>query len=105
MKRIAVLLLASLLPVSFVQAIENFFVRDIRVEGLQRIAPGTVFNYLPIKVGDTLTELSAREAIQALFKTGFFQDVRLERKENVLIVQVVERPSIDTIKIKIMDLP
>ena len=99
MKRIAVLLLASLLPVSFVQAIENFFVRDIRVEGLQRIAPGTVFNYLPIKVGDTLTELSAREAIQALFKTGFFQDVRLERKENVLIVQVVERPSIDTIKI------
>lgn len=99
MKKIVAVLLACLVPVSLVHALESFFVKDIRVEGLQRIAPGTVFNYLPIKVGDTLTELSAREAIQALFKTGFFQDVRLERKENVLIVQVIERPSIDTIKI------
>jgi len=99
MKRIIVLLLATLLPASLVQAIENFFVKDIRVEGLQRIAPGTVFNYLPIKVGDSLTDVSAREAIQALFKTGFFQDVRLERSGNVLVVHVIERPSIDSIKI------
>lgn len=99
MKRITVLLLATLLPVSLAQAIENFFVKDIRVEGLQRIAPGTVFNYLPIKVGDSLTDVSAREAIQALFKTGFFQDVRLERNGNVLVVHVIERPSIDSIKI------
>ena len=99
MKKIVAVLLASLLPASLVHAIESFFVNDIRVEGLQRIAPGTVFNYLPIKVGDTLTELSAREAIQALFKTGFFQDVRLERNGNMLIVQVIERPSIDSIKI------
>lgn len=99
MKKIVAVLLASLVPASLVHAIESFFVKDIRVEGLQRIAPGTVFNYLPIKVGDTLTEVSAREAIQSLFKTGFFQDVRLERKDNVLIVQVVERPSIDSIKI------
>jgi len=99
MKKTIALLLAVLLPAPLVQAIENFLVQDIRVEGLQRIAPGTVFNYLPIKVGDNLTELSARDAIAALFKTGFFQDVRLERTGNVLVVHVAERPSIDTIKI------
>ena len=99
MKRIIVLLLATLLPVSLAQALENFFVKDIRVDGLQRIAPGTVFNYLPVKVGDTLTDAAARDAIQALFKTGFFQDVRLERDGNVLVVHVIERPSIDSIKI------
>jgi outer membrane protein insertion porin family len=99
MKKTITLLLACLLPASLVQAIENFLVQDIRVEGLQRIAPGTVFNYLPIKVGDNLTELNARDAIAALFKTGFFQDVRLERSGNVLVVHVTERPSIDSIKI------
>ena len=99
MKKTITLLLACLLPAPLAQAIENFFVQDIRVEGLQRIAPGTVFNYLPVKVGDTLTDLSARDAIAALFKTGFFLDVRLERSGNVLIVHVTERPSIDTIKI------
>ena len=99
MKRITVIFLATLLPASFAQAIENFFVKDIRVDGLQRIAPGTVFNYLPIKVGDTLTEDGARDAIQVLFKTGFFQDVRLERDANVLVVHVIERPSINSIKI------
>lgn len=99
MKKTITLLLACLLPVPLAQAIENFFVKDIRVEGLQRIAPGTVFNYLPIKVGDSLTELNARDAIAALFKTGFFLDVRLERNGNVLVVHVTERPSIDSIKI------
>jgi len=99
MRKTTVLLLACLLPVSIAQAIENFLVKDIRVEGLQRIAPGTVFNYLPVKVGDTLTDGSARDAIAALFKTGFFQDVRLERSGDVLVVQVKERPSIDSIQI------
>jgi len=87
------------LSVSLVFAIEPFVVKDIRVEGLQRTEPGTVFNYLPIKVGDRVTEASAQEAIRALFKTGFFNDVRLERKDDVLIVIVDERPSIDSIKI------
>ncbi len=99
MKKTITFLLACLLPVSLAHAIENFLVKDIRVEGLQRIAPGTVFNYLPIKVGDSLTEVSARDAIAALFKTGFFQDVRLERSGDVLVVHVAERPSIDSIKI------
>ncbi|MEK7679304.1 MAG: outer membrane protein assembly factor BamA, partial [Deltaproteobacteria bacterium] len=65
----------------------------------QRISPGTVFNYLPVKVGDTLTEDGAREAIRALYKTGFFKDVRLERAGEVLVVMVEERPTIDSIKI------
>jgi len=99
MRRLAGLLFAGLLPISVVHAIENFLVKDIRVEGLQRISAGTVFNYLPIKVGDALTEAGARDAIQALFKTGFFQDVRLERNGDVLVVTVTERPSIDSIKI------
>ncbi|MGA9032172.1 MAG: outer membrane protein assembly factor BamA [Sulfuricaulis sp.] len=74
-------------------------IKDIRVDGVQRISAGTVFNYLPVKVGDTLTEQRSQEAVRALFKTGFFRDVRLERDKNVLIVEVIERPSIAGIKI------
>jgi len=91
--------LCVMLPVSAVQALESFLVKDIRVEGLQRISAGTVFNYLPVKVGDTLSETSSQDAIRALFKTGFFKDVWLERDGSVLVVQVVERPSIAGIKI------
>ncbi len=79
-------------------ALEPFVVKDIRVEGLQRISAGTVFNYLPLKVGDTLDETRSQEAIRALFKTGFFKDVRLERDGEVLVVTVDERPAIASIK-------
>ena len=99
MKKLLAALFVCAVSAPFAQAIETFTVADIRVEGLQRISAGTVFNYLPIKVGDTLTEDSAREAIRALFKTGFFKDVQLERAGNVLVVKVIERPSIDSIKI------
>src|SRR3989338_398598 len=99
MKRILAVLLLSVLPISPVNAAEPFVARDIRVEGLQRIAAGTVFNYLPIKIGDTVTERDTQEALRALFKTGFFRDVHLERQGDVLIVSVVERPSIAGIKI------
>ena len=92
-------LLCCVLPVSAVHALEAFLVKDIRVEGLQRINPGTVFNYLPVKVGDTLTEKLSQDGIRALFKTGFFKDVRFEREGGVLVVQVVERPSIASIHI------
>ncbi len=92
-------LLCCVLPAAAAQAVESFLVKDIRVEGLQRISAGTVFNYLPVKVGDTLTEKLSQEALRALFKTGFFKDVRFERDGNVLVVQVVERPSIASIKI------
>jgi len=94
------LFIAWIVPATIAHAIESFLVKDIRVEGLQRIAPGTVFNYLPIKVGDTLTDVNARESIQALFKTGFFEDIRLQRDGDVLVVTIAERPSIDSIEIR-----
>lgn len=81
-------------------AFEPFVVEDIRVEGLQRIAAGTVFNYLPVKKGDTLDDNLSSEAIRALFKTGFFKDVVLEREGNTLVVFVSERPAIASIKVE-----
>jgi outer membrane protein insertion porin family len=79
---------------------ESFVVEDIRVEGLQRISAGTVFNYLPIQVGDVFDQQRSSEAIRALFRTGFFRDVRLERDGSVLVVHVVERPAIASIEIE-----
>ena len=75
-----------------VVAADNFVVTDIRVEGLQRISAGTVFNYLPVKTGDTIDETATAEAIRALFKTGFFKDIRIERDGDTLVVFVIERP-------------
>jgi len=97
--RRALALSLALIPFHEVLGMDSFVVRDIRVEGLQRISAGTVFNYLPVKVGDKFTESGAQEAIRALHKTGFFRDVRLERQGEVLIVSVVERPSIGTVRI------
>jgi outer membrane protein insertion porin family len=74
-----------------------FVVQDIRIEGLQRIEPGTVFSYLPIKRGDTFTDDKASEAIRALYATGFFSDVRIATEGDVVIVNVAERPAIGEI--------
>jgi len=76
------------------QTFSPFVIKDIRLEGLQRTEPGTVFNYLPVKVGETMTPDKARQAVKALFATGFFKDVRLEVDKNVLVVIVQERPAI-----------
>ena len=78
-------------------AFDPFVVRDIRVEGIQRIEAGTVFSYLPVKVGETMTDEKATAAIKALFATGFFKDVRLEVQRDVLIVMVEERPAVSQI--------
>lgn len=78
---------------------EPFVVRDIRVEGIQRTEAGTVFSYLPVKVGETMTEETAAAAIRSLYATGFFKDVRLEVEGDVLIVMVEERPAIAQIEI------
>ncbi len=83
-----------------VSAIESFVVSDIRVEGLQRISAGTVFNYLPIKVGDRIDDDTAQQSIRALYQTGFFDDVQLEQEGTILIVIVKERPSIANIEFK-----
>ncbi|MGH8258272.1 MAG: outer membrane protein assembly factor BamA [Steroidobacteraceae bacterium] len=77
----------------------DFVIGDIRIEGLQRISEGTVFNYLPINIGDRLTPQRVREAIRALYNTGFFRDVQLRREGSTLIVVVVERPSIESFEI------
>src|SRR6266567_5233255 len=80
-------------------AFEPFTVRDIRVEGVQRTDAGTVFNYLPIKVGDRVDDEKASAAVKALYATGFFRDVRLEAEDGVLVVIVQERPTISQIDI------
>ncbi|HEX7080877.1 MAG TPA: outer membrane protein assembly factor BamA [Gammaproteobacteria bacterium] len=71
-----------------------FVVRDFRVEGAQRISEGTVYNYLPINIGDTITEQRVAEAIRALYGTGFFQDIELRVDGDTLVIAVLERPSI-----------
>jgi len=78
-------------------AVEPFVVRDIRVEGVQRTEAGTIFSYLPIKVGDRVDDERIAEAVKALYATGFFRDVRLEAQGDVLIVAVEERPTISSI--------
>ncbi|HKW80521.1 MAG TPA: outer membrane protein assembly factor BamA [Casimicrobiaceae bacterium] len=80
-------------------AFEPFIVKDIRVEGVQRTEAGTVFNYLPIKVGDRVDDEKASAAVKALYATGFFLDVRLESENGVLVVIVEERPTISQIDI------
>ena len=75
-------------------ALEPFTIKDIRVEGIQRTEAGTVFSYMPVKVGDTMDNEKAAATIKALFATGFFKDVRLEYEKDVLIVQLQERPAI-----------
>ena len=76
-----------------------FVVSDIRVDGLQRIGAGTVFTYLPVERGDTLDAARAAQAIRALYKTGFFEDVRLDRQGDILVVTVSERPAINKLTI------
>lgn len=91
--------IAGLFSMSAAMAADPFVVKDIRIEGLQRTEPGTVFNYMPLKVGDTFTDEKAKEAIKALFATGFFNDVRMEADGDVLIVSVIERPVITQLNI------
>jgi len=87
-------LLGSLLTGVAAWAVEPFQVRDIRVEGLQRVEPGTVFASLSVRVGDTYTDEKGADAIRALFALGLFKDVRLETQGDVLLVVVEERPTV-----------
>ena len=75
----------------------SFTVSDIRVDGLQRIGAGTVFTYLPIERGDTVDSARIAEAMRALYKTGFFEDIRFDREGSILVVNVTERPAINTL--------
>src|SRR5262245_16289108 len=78
----------------------DFVVGDIRIEGLQRISEGTVYNYLPVNIGDHLDPRRVSEAMRALYQTGFFRDVEIRREGGTLVVAVLERPSIESFEIK-----
>jgi outer membrane protein insertion porin family len=91
---------AFLAAPAFAQEGPAFTVGDIRVEGLQRVTEGTVYNYLPINIGDNLSTQRIREAVRALYDTGFFRDVEIRRDGSTLIVVVNERPTIESFAIK-----
>lgn len=101
---------AGLFPLWFATsawALEPFVIKDIRVEGIQRTEPGTVFSYLPVKVGDTLDDERVTASLHALFATGFFKDVELLKAEQgVLVVAVKERPTVASVEIEgVKDFP
>ena len=90
--------LASLVAINLNAA--ELVIKDIRVEGLQRISAGTVFNHLPVKIGQTVQSDDTAEIIKSLYKSGFFKDIKLEYEDDVLVVFVQERPAISEIEIK-----
>lgn len=94
----SILLLVAGLYANSALAIEPFVIKDIRVEGIQRTEAGTVFSYLPVKVGETMDDELASQAIKSLYKTGFFKDVRIEAENGVLVVTVQERSAIAQIE-------
>lgn len=94
MRKIFLSALFVLLATVRAQAVEPFTIEEIRFDGLQRITEGTVLNYLPLQVGDTLDTRSAQNAIRVLFRTKFFRDVELMRDGDALVVKVAERPAI-----------
>jgi outer membrane protein insertion porin family len=99
MKRIAALILLASLSAN-VLAFEPFVVSDIRIDGLTRIAQGTVLSYLTIEKGDTLTEERAQAAIRALYQTKFFSDIEIDRQGSIMVIKVTERPAIAKLSIR-----
>lgn len=84
---------------TWIYAGDDFIVRDIKVVGLQRVSVGTVLNYLPVQVGEEVGPQSTSQIIRALYETGFFQSVVLERQGNTLVVQVIERSTIGSVTV------
>ncbi|HET6632088.1 MAG TPA: outer membrane protein assembly factor BamA [Rhodanobacteraceae bacterium] len=100
MKRVAALILfACLTAKAHAAPFAPFVVSDIRIDGLERISAGTVFTYLPVEKGDTLTESEVQKAIRALFQTGFFKDIEFDRQGSILVIKVKERPAVAKITI------
>src|SRR5690606_36672251 len=77
------------------QPTSTITVSDIRIDGLQRIGAGTVFSYLPVERGDTVNQTRIGEAVRALYRTGFFEDIQVGRQGDILVVTVTERPAIN----------
>ena len=97
MIRILTLILSCLLWANVTLAADSFIISDLRVDGLQRISEGTVYNYLPLGPGDELNPANARASIRELYRTGFFQDIRMDREGSILVITVKERPAISTV--------
>ena len=97
-RRLASLILAFGVLFVSLSAAADFVVEDIHVEGAQNIEVGTIFNYLPLKVGDVADSVLIDESIKTLFATGFFQDVEIRRQNNILVVVVSERPAISGVE-------
>jgi len=94
---VATVVVAGQLLVAPVMAFDSFRVERIEIQGLQRITTGTVLNYLPLAEGETLTQGRSREVVRALYKTGFFRNIELDRSGNTLVLRVDERPAIASI--------
>ncbi|UNK41507.1 outer membrane protein assembly factor BamA [Luteimonas sp. S4-F44] len=86
---------AAALPPLAPPAASSFTVSDIRVDGLQRIGAGTVFTYLPVERGDAVNQTRISEAVRALYRTGFFEDIQVARQGDILVFTVTERPAIN----------
>ena len=100
-RRLLALALASSLSLSaMAQAAEPFTVADIRIDGLQRIAAGTVFTYLPVERGEVLDQAAAGDTVRALYRTGFFEDISLDRQGDILVITVTERPAINKLTLQ-----
>jgi len=99
MRRILIILLCGLFSIKPALALDPFVISDIRVEGLQRISEGTVFNYLPLDANELLTAAKARQAIRSLFRTGFFNSIDLAREGDILVINIQERPAIAKISL------
>ncbi|MEZ5558379.1 MAG: outer membrane protein assembly factor BamA [Pseudomonadales bacterium] len=92
-------LLAAVLCWSGLAAADEFTIDDIRLQGLQRVSAGTVFNLLPVNVGDTIDDREVRQLIRVLFQSGYFNDIHMARDGGVLIITLAERPAIESIEI------
>ena len=95
-----VAILIAIMPVMAAAQGDSFVVRDMRVEGLQRISEGTVFNYLPINIGDTVDAIRIQEAMRTVYTQALFDDIEMRRDGETLIVVVRERPSIESFTIE-----
>ncbi len=95
--RFLVILIACL-SFTYVTADEDFIVKDIKIEGLQKISEGALLNYLPINIGDTINDLKVKESIRSVYSSGFFKNIEFRKDvSGVLIISVLERPSIASI--------
>jgi len=98
--RLSAAVVCTIAVVSVARAADPWVVRNFRVIGAQRISEGTVFNYLPINIGDTVTDQRVQEAMRAIYSTGFFRDVELRKDGDTLVIAVLERPSIEDFTIE-----